>query len=124
MYPVYDDDGKLIAIFSDKESVQRLLGADFDCTTEGATQIGAQRATPASPAQINAQTKQAREALDPAGEQGETKPEGHCGFCYDGPPQEANPDDPDSLGCEDGQVEAGAHSAHPIEWREINVGRG
>ena len=50
MYPVYDKDGTLMAIFSDKESVQRLLGADFDCTTEGATQIGA-------------------EALDLAGEQ-------------------------------------------------------
>lgn len=40
-------------------------------TTEGASQIGAQRAMPSSVERIQAQVKQARRALDRAGEQGE-----------------------------------------------------
>jgi len=63
MYPVYDDSGKLICIADSKEQLHRLLGADFDCTTGGATQIGPQRAMPASPAQIHAQVKQSNRAL-------------------------------------------------------------
>ena len=41
----------------------------FARTTEGATQIGAQRAAPSSPAKIQAEVKQVRRALDLAGEQ-------------------------------------------------------